>query len=307
MKSLEDAKALCEKEQDPFYLDAFMIEAWLGQVVVMAAAEYAEKKDARERRMQDGEAWRAFLEIFGHVQDHEFHYVFQSLLRFAGYDDAQAAMLRKAMRSLSVEHECFGDLVGPKTMEMARQPAEAVGLMRRTVARWCEWLEAVVHWQTHEMWHLSPVSFDVDAEKRELAALGVNQRAFAHLSDFSKAWWHWHHGEAAQRFKDSPKWQTVGKAMAAQETRHWNNPQADAAVISLWPLVKGHHWTYRDLRNVVLEVDARLHRYPFGRDEDLAAYCNNVLGLRKNSKGKTAKSGRPKGHDVALRLFQGEG
>jgi hypothetical protein len=304
MQTVADAVALCEKENDPFYLTAFMIEAWLGQVALGAAAEYAEKKNARDRQMQAGAAWQLFLEDFGRAPDNEFGHVFSSLLRFAEYDDVQAKLLRQALVPLSFEHECFSDYAGPKTMELARQPALAVPVVRRSVERWCDWLDALVHWNTHELAHLSPVQFDADAGKRELAALGINQRAYAHLNDFGKAWWHWHHGEAAQRFKDSPKWPMVGKAMAAQETRHWNYPEVDAAVIALWPLVKRHRWTYRDLLNVVCEVAPQLRRYPCEREADLATYCNNVLGLRKSAKGKTARNGRPKGHEVAVRLCQ---
>ena len=71
MKSFEDAKAACAKAQDPFYLDAFMIEAWLGDVVLEAATEYAEKKNAKNRAMQCGQGWRGFLKVFGHAQDED--------------------------------------------------------------------------------------------------------------------------------------------------------------------------------------------------------------------------------------------
>jgi hypothetical protein len=77
MKSMEDAVALCGKEPDNFYVTAFMIEAWLGRIVLEAAAEYAEKKNAKERTMQNGQAWRAFLEIFGHAKDDEFHHIYE--------------------------------------------------------------------------------------------------------------------------------------------------------------------------------------------------------------------------------------
>lgn len=33
IKSIVDAEALVEKEREPFYLDAFKIEVWLGQVI----------------------------------------------------------------------------------------------------------------------------------------------------------------------------------------------------------------------------------------------------------------------------------
>src|SRR5207247_356933 len=40
----------------------------------------------------------------------------------------------------------------------------------------CSWLDAVVHLHVHELWHLAPVCFDPDPERRDLALLGVGQR-----------------------------------------------------------------------------------------------------------------------------------
>lgn len=302
MKTFEDAYALSQQHKDPFYVTAFMIEMWLGRVALAVAAEYAEKKNAHERQMQTGAAWRLFLEMFGHARDDEFGHIFDSLLRFAQYDDVQAGLLRRALVPLVAEHEDSGEYLGPKNVVSAGDSGRAVPLLQRTVGRWCEWLDALLHWQTHTLAHQSPVQFDPDPEQRELAALGINQREYARLSDFQKAWWQWHHGEAAERFKDSPKWQVVGEAMASQATRHWNYPEMDAVVISLWPLVIKHRWTYRDLLNVLREVLPQHRRYPCEREQDLATYCLNVLGLRKRAQGKTSKHGRPQGYAVALRL-----
>jgi hypothetical protein len=308
MKSFEDAKAACAKAQDPFYLDAFMIEAWLGDVVLEAATEYAEKKNAKNRAMQCGQGWRGFLKVFGHAQDEEFPQVLQSLYRFTEFQDVQSLMLLKAIFPMSVEHECFGDFLGPKSIGVVTKPKEIISLMRRSVERWCEWLDSQIHFNIHEIWHLAPVMLDPDPEKRELAALGVNQRAFGHLSDFSKSWWQWHHDEASERFKDSPKWKMVGKAMAAQETKIWNYPDLDNVVILLWPLVKRHNWTYRDLKAVVSRVLPAPHPYLLEREQDLAAYCTNVLGLQKHGcpPGKSSPDGRPTGYEVAERICQRE-
>src|SRR6266478_1635447 len=90
MKTLEDASALCEREQDGFYLTAFALQSWVANLVVLAAAEYAEKKNARERSMQTGQAWRGFLEIFKDTSGNGFPRVVGSLFRFAGYDDPMA-------------------------------------------------------------------------------------------------------------------------------------------------------------------------------------------------------------------------
>jgi hypothetical protein len=301
MKSMEDAVALCESEQDNFYVTAFMAEAWLGELTFCTDAEYAEKKSASDRRLQSGEAERVFQECFGHAGDEEFSHIYQCLLRFADYDDPQSEMLLLAFLALSIESPV--EQFPPLNPEYVRKHnKEILKFMRSRVARLCEWLDAVSHWETHMRYHLSPVSFDVDPEKRELAALGVNQRCFPYLTDFGKAWWQWHHGEAAQRFKDSPKWATVGKAMATDKTRRQKHPELDEVVICIWPLLKRHNWTYRDLLNVVMAILPQSDGYPFDREHDLAAYCNNVLGLRKQDDGSTTKDGKPPGFDVALRL-----
>ncbi len=303
MKTIADAKAVCEHERDPFYLDAFMFEAWLGNAALDAAAEYAEKKNANDRAMQSGQAWRVFLELFGHARDAEFHHLLQSLYRFTEYENPLAHILCRSIVPLSFEHECFSDHIGPKTMNLARRSAEAGRLMRRTVERWCEWIDALNHFEAHAAWHLQPVEFDLDPEKRELAALGINQRNFAALDDSTKAHWHWHHGEAAEPFKDSPKWSTLGKAMASDDERIWQQPHLDIVIISIWPLLKRQNWTYRDLMEVARMILPSPHRYPLESEQALASYCQNVLGLRKSgATGRSSPDGKPRGWEVALKL-----
>src|SRR2546427_8472953 len=55
-------------------------------------------------------------------------------------------------------------------------------LSTETIRRWCDWLDAAVHLQTHRRWHLAPACFDPDPEKRYLAALGNAQRNIARLT-----------------------------------------------------------------------------------------------------------------------------
>jgi hypothetical protein len=187
---------------------------------------------------------------------------------------------------------------------MTKRPAEALVLMRRSVKRWCEWLDALVHWQAHEMFHVSPVLFDPDAEKREWAALGMNQRNFASMDEFSKTWWQWHHSEAAERFKKSPKWPKLGEAIASEKEKIWNYPDLDTVIISIWPLLKCQNWTYRDLLAVAQMILPVPHRYPLVSEQELSAYCQNVLGLRKSgSQGRSCPDGKPSGWEVALKLY----
>jgi len=319
MKNFEDAAALSEKENDPFYLAAFMIQCWLGGLALNAAAEYAEKKNPKDRSLQSGQAWRAFLEMFPFTEAKGFRYLLSCLFRFSASDDSPGNVLRRALIPLSIEHHSTGDFFGPKTTQLLRtdtlhslvsiQHSQLNQLSRHTILRWCDWLDATVHLQTHHRWHTVPACFDPDPEKRELAALGSAQRQLARLSDRAKACWLSDFTSAAERYKDSPKWATVGKAMSDDSDCLWPYPDVDTAVISLWPLVTRYNWTYRDLLNVLRSLNSQppatnpFHRYPCDREQDLAAYCITALGLRKTGKGQSAKTGRPAGYDVAQKLF----
>src|SRR5437773_4820491 len=64
MRNFDDAAVLFEREKDPFYLAAFMIQCWLGELVVRGVAEYAENKTPRDRSLQTGAAWRLLREFF---------------------------------------------------------------------------------------------------------------------------------------------------------------------------------------------------------------------------------------------------
>jgi hypothetical protein len=293
MKTIEDAVALCEKEQNGFYLTAFALQAWVGDLICKAAAEYAEKKNPRDRPMQTGQAWRGFLDLFGRATDREFPQLLCDLFRFLEYEDPMADLLRRSLVPLTAEHE------GPSFQHFSFRnfsvfPRE----------RWCDWLDASIHFQTHAHWHLAPVCFDPDPDKRELALLGTIQRRLAGQPDRAKAHWHWHFGEASERFKDSPKWPVLGHAMAAESDKVWPYRQVDNFIISLWPLVKRHNWTYRDLLNVMRPALSRPEAYPCDLEQSFATYCNNVLGLRKTGNGKTANDGRPAGFEVARRLLK---
>jgi hypothetical protein len=212
-------------------------------------------------------------------------------------------MLLRTIMPLLCEYEAFGDYVGPKTGEVGSGRGGAVELMKWSVQRWCDWLDALVHFDIHAAWHRLPELTDADPEKRELASLGVNQRWLGRMNAFSKDWWEWHHGEAAVRFEESEKWRTVGQAMAAQGERNWSYPDVDTVIISLWPLLKKNNWTYRDLLKVTRMILPAPHRYPLVCEPELATYCRNVLGLCKSGdKGRSSPQGKPRGWEVALKL-----
>lgn len=302
---MDDAVALCGREGDNFYVTAFLIEVWLGEVTYETVAQHSEKKSAAKRRLQGGVARQVFDEIFRDVSGKEMGHLFGCLARFGEYDDAQSRLLRKAYGALALEYPktSWPDLAAPPTRQSI---AAAVDFMRQMCGRLCEWVEAIAHWQAHLFSFYEPQTFDPDSEKRELAILGVQQRHYPDMTASQKDWWLWHYSDAGDRFKGSPKWPTLGKAMAAAGTTGQHPAAVDQLIIVFWPLVKRHRWTYRDLMSVLTAILPPPAVYPCLREQELAAYCANVLGLRKSSMGpgKSAPDGRPPGFEVAWKLCQ---
>ena len=50
MKTMDDAMAVCQRENDNFYVTAFLIECWLGDVTCRTVEQYAENKSAKDRK-----------------------------------------------------------------------------------------------------------------------------------------------------------------------------------------------------------------------------------------------------------------
>ena len=50
--------------------------------------------------------------------------------------------------------------------------------------------------------------------------------------------------------------------MADEHERIWNYPDLDIAVITNWPLLKKHNWTYRDMLEIVKQLFRRRIAYP---------------------------------------------
>jgi hypothetical protein len=88
----------------------------------------------------------------------------------------------------------------------------------------------------------------------------------------------------------------------AQPKRTWPHPELDEAVISLWPLVQRHNWTFGDLINVLRDVLPQSEIYPCQSERNLATYCAFTLRLRRFGQGKTTRQSRPPGYELALRL-----
>src|SRR5580765_3927500 len=105
LKSMAEAAALSKKENDRFYTDTLKIQRWLARANKEAVAEYAEKKDPRQRSLQTGSAWRLFRESFGHLSDPQFACIFKSMARLTTYDDPVSRCLAQARYTLQIEQK----------------------------------------------------------------------------------------------------------------------------------------------------------------------------------------------------------
>lgn len=302
MDTMDDALRISGETQDNFYVTVFMLEAWLGRITCHIVAEYSEKKQAKDRRLQKGVAKRYYNEMFGHTQDDEIRHIFAHVVRFAEHDDSQSEIIFKVFGMLGADMP-FAAWPDPSTLARESFVREGVLQVRQFLDRMCDWVEAQIHRDTHVHTWLSPVSFHPDPETREIACVGVLQRNYPKLDEAAQKRWRAHYEDLAKRHADSAKWKMMGKAMASEETKEPHHPKVDQIVILLWPLVKRHNWTYRELMIVVGEVLPDHRGYPCDREQDLATYCANVLGLRK---GKTNRPPRRKvipGLDVARKIF----
>jgi hypothetical protein len=282
--------------------DDLLIHAWVSQLMLEASGLYVSRQNARSMPMQTGQALLGFLQVFGNVKDEELHRLIQSLHRFTESDDPFAVILFKALVNLSTEHDTHGDFMGSRAPDIAERPRSAAIWMRESLERWCDWIDAVIHLQTHSQWHLAPEYFDPDPDKREQTTRAINQRYLEQMRRLGMADWRSQASDSTQVCKEMPTWQILPPPAISQPQRPWPHPELDEAIITLWPLVKRHNWSYTDLLNVLRDLVDITDAYPSQSDSNLATYCTRALHLRKAWLGKTAKMDRPVGYVIALRL-----
>jgi hypothetical protein len=288
---------------ESFSFDALMIHAWLSQLLDEAVGLYVRRRSSKNFGLQTGQAQRGFLRIFGSPKDTEFHRIAQNMYRFTSCDDPLAVILFRALDALSAEHESAGDFTGIRAPDASERPREAVRWMRESMDRWCEWIDAFVHLQTHAQWHLAPESFDTDPQKRQAATEALRQYRMEQFRAGRKTNARPNNSDSTQFYRELPIWQVLRQAAISQPQRPWPHPELDEAIISLWPLVKRHHWTFGDFLNVLGDLVKESEGFPCEGERNLTTYCLNTLRLRKSGHGKTAQENRPAGYVVALRLF----
>lgn len=292
-KSFEDAVAHCEKTGDNYYLTAFMIELWLGDLITVNVSKYADTHPTK-REMQTGEAFRheVFRKLFADCKDPtELHHFISSLVRFAGEDDTFAHIITRTYGLFGTENT-----VNPVVDLRAIRPGpDAAELMRAYIRRFCDWLDCLLHHNAHSMYYLAPGSFfPGDDEARHLFSLGMSEKVMPELSEYDQSFWRWNHESALERLTRPDKWGTFLAAGVKNEgRRHQTHPDVDDCVIGLWPLVKRFNWSYNELIAVLERaLPEAADRYPCDTYANLRKHCSQCLGLRKGTGGQRGPAGK---------------
>jgi hypothetical protein len=292
-KSHEEAIAHCEKTGDNYYFTAFMLEIWLGDLIRVNVAKYADN-DPTKREMQTGGAFRheVFRDLFAKCQDQAelFHFL-QSLLRFAGEDDTFAEIITRTYGLFGTEN-----LVNPVVNLQAIRPGpNAAELMRRYLRRFCDWLDCLLHYDVHFMSYAIPGSFfPGDEEARHLFSLGLSETVLPELSGYDQTFWRWNHETAVKDLTKSDKWKFHADGVKHEAKRHHTHPEVDDCLIGFWPLVKRFNWSYNQLQTALLHVLPHYTgRYPCDCYVSLQKHCTQTLGLKKGTGGQRGPAGKP--------------
>lgn len=301
INSSEQAFALARKHRDIFYLAAFRLQLWIGDLLTEAMNQYTRYPNPADRSMQTGQAWRAFQSLFDRIQDQDFHDLLYFLLRLSECDNPVSTPLLAAWVPVYREHELSGNYFSRSPLDPYDEISLDLPLMRRSVQRMCDWLDAIVHVDTHILWVLEPACFDPDPEIRRLATLATTQPCVAQLDDPQLVAPYVHKPAADRPQHPSPS--PSPSAAVATPGPHRPFEPLDESIMTIWPLVKFHNWSYADLWNVLAQSAVRFNLAPCSNHRDLARYCSRTLGLRKSGCGQTTRDSLPPGHPIAHRLL----
>lgn len=296
-KSMEEAAAYSHKVGDNYYVTAFMLEIWLGDLITANVTNYADQ-NPNKREMQTGQAFRheVFRKLFTDCKDEaQLHHFISSLLRFGKEDDNFAKIILLTFGLFGPENE-----VNPIVDIHAIRPGpDAAELMRRYIKRFCDWLDCHLHFNTHFLSYHAPGSFfPGDEEARHLYALGLAQRNLPQHSAYDQTFWQWNHETALEQLTRRDKWaKFLAAGVKHEDKRHHTHPEVDDCVIGCWPLVKRFQWSYNELLAVLDHALPQYQgRYPCDSYVSLQKHCIQTLGLKKGTGGKRATAGKPHKH-----------
>jgi hypothetical protein len=302
-KSFEDCKAYAEEKGDSFYITAFMLECWIGDVQTKAIEQFSKKAKPAERAFQSGGAWESWNDVFGHAKPEEWPYLLDCIGRYSQcVSNEMPRILHSALNLLAIEDK-HGEPILPRFPNPAKvKPEIYIEAMRLMFRRLSEWLDSVICWDTRLHHAIVPKAFTGNETHIELYAIGLMQAGFSHLGKHGKDWWSFRHDDLSSKVS-LDEWRTVGEAQSNRKFGELKHPEVDEAIIHCWPLVKRHAWTDEDLRVILCQLVKHPKSYPLRDEREFSDYRGKI-GL-KRPKGIRCKShpqGKPDGWKVAFAM-----
>jgi hypothetical protein len=135
--------------------DCFQLNSLVAQILFVELHEHAEAQYGQGRSkslsLQTGQGQISFSKLFEPLSAIDLVRLFENLLRFASYESyASARAYFLTYAALSFEHDASGEYIGPGVWTSESDSRTAVLRVRRTLKRWCDWLEALTHFQVHQ-------------------------------------------------------------------------------------------------------------------------------------------------------------
>jgi hypothetical protein len=133
-----------------FNINSISSRIWLAQLRENTEARYGQPHGSACRALQTGYGWRSFLRVFKPLNAIEMVRLFENLLRLSHYEaDLPARSFFMSYAPLVFEHDISGEYIGPGVWNPHAGCQDARQRIRRTLKRWSEWMEALVHFQVH--------------------------------------------------------------------------------------------------------------------------------------------------------------
>jgi len=257
MDSYEHALSLAQERNDHFLPRAFQIRQWLADCVLETCAAYANKKRRPDEPMQAGGVWSALLDVFDLGRDDQLQLASQTLFRFLNYAHPLSDLLVRTRAPLHIEHDVTGDYTGPRTLHLANDPTTAVPLLRRSLERWCDWIDAVNHLEVHRAVCIGDAGFEVTKDD-EFAAFGYN------LCKLPNA---------------APLGPSEPGNVHVSQSKTWPEEEVDTLLIALQPVAKRYAWSSAELLAALRKLVRNPAALPFRYASDLAQYRTAELAL----------------------------
>ena len=146
-----------------FRLNSVIGQVWLMQLQKRTQQRYTASAGSPRPALQTGYGWRSFSTFFEPLSAIELVRLFENLLRFSsceGHAPSRAFFL--AYAPLAFEHDMYGAYIGPGVWTRPAGSQKAAQRVRSTLQRWCDWMEALIHFQVHDQHRTTTVSPELD-------------------------------------------------------------------------------------------------------------------------------------------------